>query len=813
MKTTASILLKALCILIALSIVISLAPSGFIGPGAPSAAYAADAPVPVDGRILPMARTGDSSDWIEIAQYSGYSLIIRRKPINNSLDQYNTSLVNSYSASLCRKEINNWYNKTLSATAKLRDFAVTSTAMSQLGTYGSIPVDGISMPLGGQSKTGDDIAFALSNCEAIFYCSTQYIDQWTPAKVIPSSTIAYNNYHKLQPSFTTKDMTPAAYWLRSPGAVYYAAGCVAYTGGAPLPYYPYSYEQACGRAASHTVIGTYGYYRPAIWVGSGIFEEQGKVIVTFRDVNNPSTPLLVDTHPVPAGPYGPYDAKPFAGYDYIGLGAGSDPISGTISDGETKAIIHEYKLAAKKYTVSYDPNGGTGSAKSYEVADGASHTVSDQGYTYAGFEFKHWNTKSDGTGDSYSNGDSILVTKDIKLYAIWTPLPITYDVTYDPNGGKGAINTYTMDANLYHNVFPQGYTYEGHTFTGWNTKADGSGTSYENGDALFMDKDYYLFAQWAKDKPITYDVTYDPNGGKGTINTYTMDANQYHDLFPQGYTYEGHTFTGWNTKADGSGTPYEYGDSLFMDKDYYLFAQWAKDKPTDYTITYYPNGGSGAPKEYLAEENEIHIVSSQGYAWSGHDFICWNTKADGTGVPYYDDDLILVTSDIDLHAQWKDSTPKYYDVTYYPNGGTGEKSPPYKVAPNGTHTIRSMGYTNGDYEFDGWNTKPDGTGTPYQNKDIILVTSDIDLYAQWKTSAAPISITYKANGGVGADVVDYGTGGFFIIKDNMFGEPSYREFDCWATESGSGGAEYYNGDTITLTSSLVLYARWMPKAN
>ena len=35
------------------------------------------------------------------------------------------------------------------------------------------------------------------------------------------------------------------------------------------------------------------------------------------------------------------------------------------------------------------------------------------------------------------------------------------------------------------------------------------------------------------------------------------------------------------------------------------------------------------------------------------------------------------------------------------------------------------------YEFTGWNTKADGTGTPYANEDTITMTENVTLYAQW----------------------------------------------------------------------------------
>ena len=65
----------------------------------------------------------------------------------------------------------------------------------------------------------------------------------------------------------------------------------------------------------------------------------------------------------------------------------------------------------------------------------------------------------------------------IRLYAQWTAIP--YTVTYDGNGstaGSTASSSHTYDTAKA--LTANGFTKTGYTFKGWNTKADGSGTSY-----------------------------------------------------------------------------------------------------------------------------------------------------------------------------------------------------------------------------------------------------------------------------------------------------------------------------------------------
>ncbi len=80
------------------------------------------------------------------------------------------------------------------------------------------------------------------------------------------------------------------------------------------------------------------------------------------------------------------------------------------------------KLAVPTYTVTYDGNG----ADSGRTADitaytpGEVATVKANGYTRGGYTFTGWNTKADGSGDSYKTGDWITMTGSVILYAQWT---------------------------------------------------------------------------------------------------------------------------------------------------------------------------------------------------------------------------------------------------------------------------------------------------------------------------------------------------------------------------------------------------------
>ena len=166
----------------------------------------------------------------------------------------------------------------------------------------------------------------------------------------------------------------------------------------------------------------------------------------------------------------------------------------------------------------------------------------------------------------------------------------TVTLTYDPQGGSGEPDDQTGDAASDVTVSTTEPTREGHTFTGWNTEADGSGTSYSGDDTYTLPDTGTdtLYAQWQPieeaiapnpEENITIGVvglTYDPQGGSGEPGDQIGGAAENVTVSTTEPTRPGYTFTGWNTEADGSGTSYS-GDDTYTLPDTgtdTLYAQW-----------------------------------------------------------------------------------------------------------------------------------------------------------------------------------------------------------------------------------------------
>ncbi len=159
----------------------------------------------------------------------------------------------------------------------------------------------------------------------------------------------------------------------------------------------------------------------------------------------------------------------------------------------------------------------------------------------------------------------------------------TYQVYYDGNGNTGG--TAPTDSNSYYEgdgatvLDEDTLVKTNYHFTGWNTKADGTGDAYAPDATLTMPAaDVTLYAQWEEDSK--YTVTYDANGGTGsqTDSNSPYYAGAEVTVLGKGTMAKAnHTFTGWNTAANGTGTPYVPNDKFNMPaENVTLYAQWKK---------------------------------------------------------------------------------------------------------------------------------------------------------------------------------------------------------------------------------------------
>ena len=235
-------------------------------------------------------------------------------------------------------------------------------------------------------------------------------------------------------------------------------------------------------------------------------------------------------------------------------------------------------------------------------------------------------------------------------------------------------------------------------------------------------------------------------------------------------------------------------------------------KPS-YTVSYNPNGGSGAPGSQTKWADERLTLSSTRPTRTGYTFAGWATSSGGS-VAYQPGGSYTANSAATLYAKW---TPISVTLSYNANGGSGAPASQTKVYDTSLKLQTSIPTRTG-YTFKGWATTQAranaGTvdysagGTYSANS-----TSNITLWAAW--SPNPYAVTYNANGGSGAPASQTKYHGTNLTLQSGVPVKAGWLFRGWATSEAnatarknSGTAEYLPGGTYTGNEPLTLWAIW-----
>lgn len=311
-----------------------------------------------------------------------------------------------------------------------------------------------------------------------------------------------------------------------------------------------------------------------------------------------------------------------------------------------------YSLSVTPYhSINYNTNGGTITSTGYPtyVADGDSlsqsslPTAKKTGYVFKGWEWDYDKGLILGSVSSMLSA----VYGPVYLKAVWETEPVNYTLSYNSNGGSGSMSSQTVTEGQSTKLKTNTFTKTGYYFTGWNTRADGSGTSYNDDAYATFYSNTTLYAQWQKyADPV---ITFNKNDGSGTTVTQTVPYGSSATLNANSFTRTGYTFSGWNTKADGSGTAYGDGASISPSSNVTLYAQWQLNT---YSFFFDANGGTGSMSGGSAAYGESFQLPGNTFTRPKYTFTGWNTKANGSGTAYADNATLTLTEDTTLYAQW-----------------------------------------------------------------------------------------------------------------------------------------------------------------
>lgn len=435
----------------------------------------------------------------------------------------------------------------------------------------------------------------------------------------------------------------------------------------------------------------------------------------------------------------------------------------------TVAYAFEVTEAKSEFTVKYDANGGKGSIANqtagYNESIKLSNNIRSGNKPYMTkdkYKLIGWNEvkESANKGDvQYELGDSLLVTQDTTLYAVWKAYKLK--IKYDANSGyfpSGATTEQTIAAESSESLSYTKPVRTGYDFKGWTNSSswNSSATKYTNSSGskkgqdwakVFgtsintSDKSVTLYAQW--ERTITYTFYYFNNQSKTSSVTFHNGDSCKTMTIPatareSGKTYGGckdwsfrgfSSETAWNSGIDiGDNTATLTINSFNTNKTYYAqyqrnvvitYIDYGDDR--QYTNTQQKtaylnyNGGSvfsptfKSRTQHAMQYTENGVNGTKKESWSARE---WTTSTMQNASPTLSQNTNFST--------YKDTTyyglySKGVTLTYNYNGSTGSKTSDFYIryanavdvskATTTTYTLPAATYRqNGvtKYSLGGW---------------------------------------------------------------------------------------------------------------
>lgn len=454
--------------------------------------------------------------------------------------------------------------------------------------------------------------------------------------------------------------------------------------------------------------------------------------------------------------------------DYSQVGSSGSPASSITFTGTLSSNATKYTVSALSIKMGGFSN--TAGTVTLKVGDTAATATSIGSGSLSGTSDVTITNSSSGTGKVIV----ITVTsisRGVKVYGInYTFEAAKFTVSYNGNNNtSGTVPTDSAEYNSGATVTVKGNTGSlartGYTYGGWNTNAQGTGTTYVAGTGTFTISDNTtLYAKW---NPTTYNITYSLDGG--THGSTHPDSATYDTVFSvSAPTKTGHTFTGWTvtsglnsstakwgttnnpaTAISNSSTLCVNGTNAVYFKNISanssavtLTANWSTDS---YSVTGSISHGSlSVPGkiEYGGTLN-VTIVADTNYGVPEDQSDISVTGATISSYTVTDEThgvvgLSNATGPVTVTATCSPLV-QVFTVTYDPNDGVSPKTTE-EVIEDGHPTFPTP--TRSGYNLKGWQV--DGEGTVYTNPNAYTVTTDVEFVAKW---AAVYTVTFNSSGG------------------------------------------------------------------
>ncbi len=401
---------------------------------------------------------------------------------------------------------------------------------------------------------------------------------------------------------------------------------------------------------------------------------------------------------------------------------------------------------------------------------------------------------------------------------------LNYVIIYNGNGSTGgAVSNQTIASGKTVALNVNRYTRKSYVFVGWNTESDGSGTYYQNRQAVTNDGsmagvNLVLYAQWV---PETYNIIYHLNGGSNnTANTkltYTASDRTFAIYAPDREDWAlGYQFGGWYTDSayKNRKTEVKSGSS----GDIHLYAKWI---PYTYNVHFDGNGAtSGKMTDQAFSYGVTKALSPNKFSRKGYVFMGWAISmedADDHYASYTDKESVVdlvsrrnnVNGQITLYAVWRDTFEIGYDLG---GGSFGSVTAPYEYTYGTAVTLPTP--VKEGYIFGGW--YQDDTYKKRVTSISRAMSGDYYLYAKWTPYTYTISFNGNGNNGGSVRAQKFTYQKAAALNTNAYTKKGYV-FAGWNTvktpTAENPGVAYTDKEVIDILPSrnnatITLYAQW-----
>jgi len=252
----------------------------------------------------------------------------------------------------------------------------------------------------------------------------------------------------------------------------------------------------------------------------------------------------------------------------------------------------------------------------------------------------------------------------------------------------------------------------------------------------------------------------------------------------------GYTFAGWNTAANGSGTPRPIGQTFVITGNVTLYAQWTVNT---YTVTFDANGGTVSQQTGTTAGAGWRLSSLPVPARTGYKFEGWFTEANGGDRVTTE---TAFSADATIYAQW---SVIRYRITFNANYTGGTVTPAFD-STGGDRTLASLPELALDgYIFNGWFTAMSGGTEVTAGTEF---SANATIYARW--TLITYTITFNAGSGTVTPASGATGVGGRLASLPVPARTGYA-FDGWFTAETGGTAVT---TSTVFDANATIFARW-----